>query len=125
MVFIKHNSLKSDIFVNPIFIPGFSGSSFFKIQVSQGPGFSGSGSRVQVQVLEVATQKSLLTQFIILTSYAKLREEVLVVVSLRNSLPQLFCKKGVLRNLVNSQGNTCARVSFLIKLQASSTGVFL
>ena len=38
MVFIKHNSLKSDIFVNPIFIPGFSGSSFFKIQVFQGPG---------------------------------------------------------------------------------------
>ena len=25
MVLIKHNSLKSDIFFNPIFIPGFSG----------------------------------------------------------------------------------------------------
>ena len=39
MVFVKHNSLKSDIFFNPIFIPGFSGSRFF---------------RVRVQVLEVA-----------------------------------------------------------------------
>ena len=33
--------------------------------------------------------------------------------------PVVFCKKGVLRNfLKNSQENTCARVSFLIKLQA-------
>ena len=51
MVFVKHNSLKSDIFFNPIFIPGFSGSRFFRVQVFQGPGFSGfgpgSGSRVQ------------------------------------------------------------------------------
>ena len=38
MVLIKHNYLKSDIFFNPIFIPGFSGS----------------GSRVRVQVIEVA-----------------------------------------------------------------------
>ena len=38
MVLIKHNSLKSDIFFNPIFVPGF-----------QGQGFSGSGSRVRVQ----------------------------------------------------------------------------
>ena len=53
MVLIKHNYLKSDIFFNPIFIPGFSGSRFFRVQVFQGPGFSGSGSRVQVQVLEV------------------------------------------------------------------------
>ena len=75
MVFVKHNSLKSDIFSNPIFIPGFSrsrfsgsrffrvqvfqgpgfsGPRFFRVQVFQGPGFSGSGSRVWVQVLEVA-----------------------------------------------------------------------
>ena len=43
MVFIKHNSLKSDIFVNPIFIPGFSGSSFFKIQVFRVQVFQGPG----------------------------------------------------------------------------------
>ena len=36
MVLIKHNYLKSDIFFNPIFIAGFSGSRFL-----------GSGSRVQ------------------------------------------------------------------------------
>ena len=62
MVFVKHNSLKSDILFNPIFIPGFSGSRIFRVQVFQGPGFSGSsffsvrvrvqgsGSRVRVQV---------------------------------------------------------------------------
>ena len=61
MVLIKHNFLKSDIFFNPIFIPGFSRSRFFKVQVFQGPGPGsgsrvqgpGPGSRVRVQVLEV------------------------------------------------------------------------
>ena len=38
MVFVKHNSLRSDIFFNSIFIPGFSGSRFFRVQVFQGPG---------------------------------------------------------------------------------------
>ena len=63
MVLIKHNYLKSDIFFNSIFIPGFSGSRFFRflgsgpgsgsrVQV-QGPG-PGSGSRVKVQVIEAA-----------------------------------------------------------------------
>ena len=33
--------------------------------------------------------------------------------------PMMFCKKGVLKNFFqNSQENTCAKVSFLIKLQA-------
>ena len=49
MVFVKHNFLKSDIFFNPIFIPDFSGSRFFSVQVFQGPGFLESGSRVRVQ----------------------------------------------------------------------------
>ena len=49
MVFVKHNSLKSDILFNPIFISGFSGSRFFRVQVFQDPGFSGSESRVRVQ----------------------------------------------------------------------------
>ena len=49
MVFVKHNSLKSDIFFNPIFFPGFSGSMFFRVQVFQSPSFSGSRFfRVQV-----------------------------------------------------------------------------
>ena len=37
----------------------------------------------------------------------------------RGSRPELFCKKSVLKNFVNSKENTCARVSFLMKLQAS------
>ena len=61
MVFVKHSSLKSDIFLNPIFIPGFSETRFFRVQVFQNLGFSGSrvfkvqvrvqvpGSRVRVQ----------------------------------------------------------------------------
>ena len=36
----------------------------------------------------------------------------------RNSHPEVFCKKGVLRNLPNSLENNCARLSFFIKLQA-------
>ena len=49
MVFVKHNFLKSDILFNPIFIPGFSGSRFFRVQVFQSPGFSGSRFfRIQV-----------------------------------------------------------------------------
>ena len=36
----------------------------------------------------------------------------------RSGRPEVFCKKGVLRNFAkNSQENTCARVYFLIKLQ--------
>ena len=49
--------------------------------------------------------------------------------------PELFCKKGVLKNLAKFMGKDLARVSFLIKLLAlglqlyyksdSATGVFL
>ena len=38
----------------------------------------------------------------------------------RGSHPEVFYKKGVLRNFAKFTGNTCARVSFLIKLQASA-----
>ena len=41
MVFIKHNSLMSDIHFNPIFIPCFLGPKFFRVQVFLGLGFSG------------------------------------------------------------------------------------
>ena len=53
----------------------------------------------------------------------------------RSSRSEIFCKKDVLRNFANLQESTCARVYFLIKLQASDlklywkrdagTGVFL
>ena len=59
MIFIKHNYLKSDIFFNPIFIPCFSASMFFRVQVFQGSGFSGFGSRVQVQGLGPGFRSSL------------------------------------------------------------------
>ena len=38
----------------------------------------------------------------------------------RSSRPVMFCKKVFLEISQNSQGNTCARVSFLIKLQAEA-----
>ena len=43
----------------------------------------------------------------------------------RSSRPNVFCKKVFLEILQNPQVNTCTRVSFLIKLQASGTVVFL
>ena len=74
MVFIKNISLKSDIHFNPVFIPWFlvskflkvqifegpcfSGSRFFRVQVFLGSGFSESGSRGRVQVLELAVSKN-------------------------------------------------------------------
>ena len=55
MVFIKHNSLNSDKHFNSIVIPCFLGFKVSRVQVCQGPGFSGSRFlRVRVQVLEVA-----------------------------------------------------------------------
>ena len=39
-------------------IHAFEGPDFLGFQVSQGPGFSGAGSRVQAQVLEVAFPKN-------------------------------------------------------------------
>ena len=38
----------------------------------------------------------------------------------RSSHPEVFCEKGVLKIWENSQEDTCARVSFLIKLQAGA-----
>ena len=54
MVLTKHNYLKSGIFFNPIFIPGFSGLGFSESRLLrsesrvrvQGPG---TGSKVRVQ----------------------------------------------------------------------------
>ena len=40
-------------------------------------------------------------------------------VMFRSSRPEVFCKKGVLDISQNSQENIYARISFLIKLQAS------
>ena len=73
MAFIEHNSLKLEIFFNPIFITCFSGFMLFRVQLFQGPGVSGSGFRVQNQVLEVAKlqgykhQLHLQTYFLIVT----------------------------------------------------------
>ena len=60
MVLIKHNSLKSDIFFNPIFTPGFSGSRFFKVRVrvrvrfqGPGPGFRSSHTRVSLETFSI------------------------------------------------------------------------
>ena len=38
MVFVKHNSLKSEIHFNPIFVPYFLGSKFLRVQVFEAPG---------------------------------------------------------------------------------------
>ena len=64
MVFLKRNSLKSDIFSSPMFIhvsesPGFSGSSFFRVWV-QGPGL-GPGSGFRSSPLFVSSSKYLMS----------------------------------------------------------------
>ena len=38
----------------------------------------------------------------------------------RSNFPKVFCKKGALKSFAKFAENTCARVSFLIKLQAWS-----
>ena len=38
-----------------------------------------------------------------------------MLTTVRSSRQEVFCEKGVLKNFTNSQENTCARVSFLIK----------
>ena len=43
-----------------------------------------------------------------------------VLFHFRSSRAGVFCKRGVLRNLAKFTRKTCARVSFLVKLQASS-----
>ena len=42
MVFIKHNSLKSNKHFNPTFIPCFLGPTLLRVQFFQSPGFSAS-----------------------------------------------------------------------------------
>ena len=56
-ILLRHNSLKSDIFFNPTYIPCFPGSVFFRVQGFQGlgPGFRSSLiklhlTRIQVQI---------------------------------------------------------------------------
>ena len=46
MVFIKRNSLKSDVFFNLIIIPCFPGFVLFRVQVFQGPSFLWSERRI-------------------------------------------------------------------------------
>ena len=97
MVFVKHNSLKPDIFFNPIFIPGFSGSKFSRVRVQsprpgsrvwvQGPG---PGSRVWVQGPVQGPGPGF-------------RSSRLIVLSLR---------KGVFKNFATSQENNCVGVFF-------------
>ena len=43
----------------------------------------------------------------------------------RSRRPEVLCKEGVLRNFAKFTGNTCARVSFLIKLQAEEVCNFI
>ena len=53
-VIINYTMWSSNLFLYPAFFPRFSWARFFRVHVIQGPDFSGSRSRVWVQVLEVA-----------------------------------------------------------------------
>ena len=54
----------------------------------------------------------------ILIKFTRINELLFSLKSSRNSHQKCSVGKGVLRNFANSQENTCARVPFLIKLQA-------
>ena len=51
-------------------------------------------------------------------SFGHFGHTLVMIIYFRSSLPEVFHKKGVLRNFQNSRENTCAWVSFLIKVQA-------
>ena len=53
-------------------------------------------------------------------SEALSKEGDIAALSHRSSRPEVFCKKVFLEISQSSQGNTCARISFLIKLLASA-----
>ena len=55
---------------------------------------------------------------IITTLLLSLTGEYFVILKYRNSHRRCSVRKGVLKNFANFTGNTCARLSFLIKLQA-------
>ena len=64
VVLIEHNSVKSDIFFNPIFIPCFLGSKFFWVQIYPAPGrsfslfgASGPGQDLEVVILSVESSR--------------------------------------------------------------------
>ena len=76
MVLIKHNYLKSDIFFDPIFIPGFSGSRFLR-----------SGSRIRIQGPGPGYGSSRQIPYLI-----KMESKML-----RSSRPEVFLGKGVLK----------------------------
>ena len=49
-----------------------------------------------------------------------MKEQKKILKSHRSSRPEVFSEKSVLANFINSQENNCARVSFIIKLQAQA-----
>ena len=70
--FVKNNSLKSDIFFNPIYIPCFPGSIFFRVHVfhGSGPGFRSSlikshFKKIQAQI-QVCKESNILVYIIII-----------------------------------------------------------
>ena len=48
----------------------------------------------------------------------------MVISIFKNSRPEVFCEKGVIKILQNSPENTCARASFLIKLLVAASVFF-
>ena len=53
-------------------------------------------------------------------SHSAVVAKIFVTHSFRSSRPEVFCKKVFLEISQNSEENNCARVSFLIKLQAEA-----
>ena len=116
MVFIKHISLKSETYFLILYLfqvfqdPGFPGSRFFRVQVFQVSGFSGSGSRVQGPGPGSRVQGP--------GSDSRSRVWVLEVAQKWTRESRCSVKKLSSNIYQNSQENTCTGVSFSIKLHA-------
>ena len=135
MVFIKHNSLKSDIYFNPLSTPCFSGSRLFRVQVFQGrsfqgPGFSGSGSRFRVQTLEVA-QLLMFSMFYNILRLQKHCEiwntsgffwRTLYDLIVRSCHSEVCCKKGAPKNSSKCTGKHQCQGRLLNKVAGTACG---
>ena len=54
----------------------------------------------------------------VILSFFSYKHDIFIIKKFRSCRPEMFCNKVFLEILQTSQENTCARVAFLIKLQA-------
>ena len=76
-------------------------------------------SPIAVRIVRWERQKNIDFEYCLITDFQNIK----IHAKCRSSPPEVFYKKGDLRNFTNSQENTCARASLLIKLQTRPQGL--